>query len=388
MNAPVPGLHFFSLEDGGLLFHEGRQRFYGLNGPASYCWLALAEGLGEAAGLAELAAAGIAGQAARDWWDRSLAMFRAEGLLAGADASAAEPPPPPAKGLIAGERLTQIPALPHVRHCRVLGREFRIGFMSAAALARVAGLLSPLPRSEATKVDFEIAAIEDGDRLKIARDRVVVTIATDWGRLAARLETALLMSAIDATEHLLALHSGVAQRGGCGLMLPGVSGSGKSTLVAALAASGWSYGTDEAALLRGGEHILCAPLAACIKAGSWPVLAEFYPRLMEEPVQTRSWQPVRYLPPAGSTIEGCRVTDVVFPRRGGQDAAAELRAVDRGLGMERLLAECISVPRRIGAEEAARLVDWARDITFHELSYGALPGALARLNELASIRSY
>ena len=385
MIVPVPGLHFFPLEDGGLLFHEGRQRFYGLNGPASYCWLALAEGFGEAAGLAELAAAGIDGQAARDWWNRSLAMFRAEGLLGGSDGAVGEPPPPAAKGLSAGERLAQLPPLPHVRHCRVLGQRFRVGFMSAAALARVAGMLSPLPRSETAEADFEIAAIEEGDRLKIARDGVVVTIATDWGRLAARLETALLMSAIDATQHLLALHCGVARRGGCGLMLPGASGSGKSTLVAALAASGWAYGTDEAALLRGGEEILCAPLAACIKAGSWPLLGEFYPRLMEEPVQTRSWQPVRYLPPPGATIERCRVTDVVFPQR-GDDRAASLRALDRSLGMERLLAECISVPRRLVAEEAARLVDWARDIAFHELSYGALPGAVDVLNALARTR--
>jgi len=384
MNAPAPGLHFFALEEGGLLFHEGRQRFYGLNGPASYCWLALAEGLGPAASAAELAAAGLDGEAALDWWTRSLAMFRTEGLLAGT-AAAADPPPPAARGLIAGERIARMPPLPLVRHCRVFGLTFRIGFMSEAALARVAGMLSALLQPGQPKADFEIAVIEDGERLKIARDGRIVSIATDWGRLSARLEATLLLSATDATAHLLALHSGVAARAGCGLLLPGASGSGKSTLVAALAAAGWAYGTDEAALLCG-EALLCAPLAACIKAGSWPLLTEFYPRLMAEPEQTRSWQPVRYLPPAGATIERARVTDVVFPRRDREDAAAILRPLGRGVGLGCLLAECISVPRRLAAAEAARLVDWARGISFHELSYGALDAAVATLNGLSGPR--
>ena len=53
--APIPGAHFFALDDGGVLFCEPAQRFYDLNATASLCWLGVADGLSEDAILDELA---------------------------------------------------------------------------------------------------------------------------------------------------------------------------------------------------------------------------------------------------------------------------------------------------------------------------------------------
>jgi len=57
----------------------------------------------------------------------------------------------------------------------------------------------------------------------------VVGVSPDLAGVMARLETTLVLTAIDATPHLLSLHSGVLARGACGLMLPAPSGSGKTT---------------------------------------------------------------------------------------------------------------------------------------------------------------
>ena len=91
---------------------------------------------------------------------------------------------------------------------------------------------------------------------------------------------------------------------------------------------------------------------------------------------------MRYLPPPGQVIQHCRASHVVFPRRVDSANTAELRPLSTGEGMERLLAECVSVPQRIGAAEAARLMDWARDLRFFELTFADLSGAVAALETL------
>jgi hypothetical protein len=72
---------------------------------------------------------------------------------------------------------------------------------------------------------------------------------------------------------------------------------------------------------------------------------------------------------------------VVFPRR--TESETRLRPVARIEGIERLLAECVSVPRRLGLPEATRLVDWTRGLSFHELAFVDLRGALDVLQTLA-----
>ena len=385
MTAPKKNIHFLETEDGGVLFQEAQQRFYGLNATAALCWTAVSQGLPEPAASAQLVAAGAPEGEALAWWRASLTLFQAEGFLdTGPDA---DPDPAPAgrSEPELGQKLERIPPCVLHRHWRLFDVSVRAGFTDELLLLQVDNMFSALARPIEGPADLEIVVNEVGGRIMVARNGVVVGVAPDASGLAALLEPAILNAAIDATPYLLSLHAGVVGRAGRNLILPGPSGSGKTTLVAALAARGWSYGTDETALVASeGEDILTAPLSACIKESSWPLLAGHYPRLLDEPMQQRAGRRVRYLPPPGPVIERCRATDVVFPRRMEAPGETQLRPLGRCESLARLLAECVSVPRWLGASEARRLVDWANGLRFYELTFGALPDALDLLDGLES----
>ena len=71
----------------------------------------------------------------------------------------------------------------------------------------------------------------------------------------------------------LQLHASVMARYGVGVIFPGSPGQGKSTLAAGLLACGWSYLSDEFALINPDTQLLFPyPKALCIKAGSFDVV--------------------------------------------------------------------------------------------------------------------
>jgi hypothetical protein len=368
-----------------VLFCEPAQRFYDLNATAALCWLAITEGLPESAIVDELVAAGAPSGAAWSWWEQSRALFAAEGFLAGIPAPTPDSPPANRAGIVEGQRLERIPPCVAHRFYRLFDTRFRVSFTGEAPLPAVAGMFARLGDPGDHPPDVEITVIGVGERYLVARGMSVVGASPDLAGLAARLETTLVLTAIDATPHLLSLHSGVLARGACGLMLPAPSGSGKTTLTAALNHRGWDFGTDEITLLSSDARVLrVAPLSACIKEGSWPVLAGRYPSLVEQPVHERAGRRIRYLPPAGRTIERCLATHVVFPRY-ADDAhpATALTPLSRSAGLQRLFAECVSVPRRLTAEEAGHVVEWARALKFFELTFADFSAALAALDALA-----
>jgi hypothetical protein len=286
---------------------------------------------------------------------------------------------------VEGQGLERIPPCVTHRFYRLFDTRFRIGFTGEAPLAAVEGMLARLGDPGTHPADVEITLIGVGERYLVARGMAVVGVSPDLAGVMARLESALVLTAIDAAPHLLSLHSGALARGACGLLLPAPSGSGKTTLTAALNHSGWDFGTDEITLLDIDARALrVTPLSACVKEGSWPVLAARCPLLAEQPVHERAGRRVRYLPPTGRTVERCLATHVVFPRYAeGAAAKTALAPLSRTAGLQRLFAECVSVPRRLTAEEAGHVVEWARALKFFDLSFADLTAALAALNALA-----
>lgn len=384
---PGPGVHFFALDTGGVLFCEPAQRFYDLNSTAALCWLGLSEGLGEAAILEELVRAGAPAGEAQDWWRQSLALFETEGFLADSPPRQRDIPPFD-EGLREGQRLERIPPCVAYRFYRLFDTRFRIGFTSEAPLASTASMLARLadadPDVGQKPADVEITVIGVGERYLVARGMGLVGVAATLSELMEKIETALMLTAIDATAHLLSLHGGALARGECGLLLPAPSGSGKTTLTAALNLAGWDFGSDEISLLDSAADMLrVAPLSACIKEGSWPVLASLTPSLMAQPAHRRAGRTVRYLPPAGRTVERFRATHVVFPRY-AQESETSLTPLSANTGLQRLLAECVSIPRRLTEKDAAQLVEWASRLSFFDLKLSALPAALALLDHLAA----
>jgi hypothetical protein len=356
-----------------------------MNATAALCWLALTEGLPEDAIVEELVAAGAPQGEARSWWEQSLALFAAEGFLAGSDGGAPDVPPADESGIVDGQPLERIPHCITHRFYRLFDTRFRIAFTREEPIARVESMLARLADPGEHPADVEITVIGVGERYIVGRGMNVAGVSADLAGVTARVEFAVVLSSIDATPHLLSLHGGVLAKGSCGLLMPAPSGSGKTTLTAALNSQGWNFGTDEITLLEMDAGALrVAPLSACIKEGSWPVLASRFPLLMEQPIHERAGRRVRYLPPAGETIERCRATHVVFPRYASDaEPHTALTPLSRSAGLQRLFAECVSVPRRLSAKEAASVVEWTRSLQFFELTFADLPAALACIETLA-----
>ncbi len=343
----------------------------------------MSEGLGEAAILDELARAGAPPGEAQAWWRQSLALFEAEGFLAGSPPRQRDVPPFD-EGLREGQRLERIPACVAHRFYRLFDTRFRIGFTSEAPLASASGMLARLADANEAPADVEITVIGVGERYLVARGMGLVGVTADLSGLMEKIESALMLTAIDATPHLLSLHGGALAKGGCGLLLPAPSGSGKTTLTASLNLAGWDFGSDEISLLDSAADMLrVAPLSACIKEGSWPVLASRTPSLMAQPVHQRAGRAVRYLPPVGRTVDRYRATHVVFPRY-VSESETSLTPLSPSTGLQRLLAECVSIPRRLTETDAAQLVEWASRLSFFDLKLSELPAALGLLDELAA----
>ncbi len=369
---PAAGTHAFLLDGRALLFSEPRQELHGLNEAGALLWRLLEEGREEAAlrrALAERLGLG-AGEAAT-LLQETLAGWAAKGLLAspGEAVPAAGPPspePPPADPPLA-EPLP--PAAPAVTHrYRLLGTIFEVGF----ARAGWAGLVHPALAHLAAPAASEGGALrldivpEPGGGIRLLRNGEACGTCADPEGLAPLVKGEIWAQAVNRQDGvLLGLHAGVVAQGGGALLLPGASGSGKSTLTALLVAAGFTYFSDEIALLRDGDlQVIPVPLPLCVKQGGVEPLLAGFPALAEARFHWRAdGKRVTYLPPPPSSLpppgRACPVRAVVFPRYApGKGEAASCERLAALAALERLLAECLRVGGRLDVARIGALVRW------------------------------
>jgi hypothetical protein len=192
---------------------------------------------------------------------------------------------------------------------------------------------------------------------------------------------------VNRGDFFMELHAGAVLDGRRCIVFPGAPGSGKSTLTAALAARGFGFFSDEVVLLE--EETLLVrpvPLSLTIKPGSIAPLSTYYPRLPALPAFRREdEQQVRYLAPPPESIPHpaapapCGI--VVFPR---YDAAAStgLRPLDRPEALQRIMVECMVLPRLIARSDAASLTRWMRSLDCYELTFSSLSEAVDAVQRL------
>lgn len=138
--------------------------------------------------------------------------------------------------------------------------------------------------------------------------------------LLPHLEWAINGGVIHAFPHRVQVHAGVASRDGVGIMFPAPPQSGKSTLVTLLVKRGWSYLSDEFALLDCDRMVSHAyPKAICIKDGSVEALERIGVPVGGLPRHLKGKKGgVRFLDPgalnASAVIAQTKIRAIIFPR--------------------------------------------------------------------------
>jgi hypothetical protein len=236
----------------------------------------------------------------------------------------------------------------------------------------------------ATTVDLAC----DGEKHLLLLDGTSTERSAALDELAPLVKGTLLSEAINNVSYLLYIHAGVVRSASGCLLLPAAPGSGKSSLTAALIHAGFTYFSDEVALLEEDTlNVRPVPVSLCLKDGAWDLLAPRYPEIRDLAIHHR-WDGkiVRYLnpPPAALDPEPEKshpVRWIVFPRY-SPEACTELRPVAKAHALHRLLQQCLAVPAPLDQAKIASLVRWISEIPCYELPMSSLDDAVALADEL------
>jgi len=203
--------------------------------------------------------------------------------------------------------------------------------------------------------------------------------------LLATLEWAIATVAVEVLgEGYVLLHAGAVARGDHAILLPGGSGSGKSTLVAGLVAAGFSLGSDEVAVLDPlSMELLPFARGICIKAGSRPALARWYPAVLEDAPHHRfGGEEVWYLcPPPEAWLPAPSTVRSVVVTRYAPDEATRLEPLARSDVLPILMEQSFSVPKH-GAFGIATLTRLLQQAECYRLTVSSLDEAAALLRGL------
>jgi hypothetical protein len=380
---PAPKLHFFILDDEGLLFSETKGTFYRLNKSAAFVWCALEEGydwprigkeLAERRGISRAAADRELANLAEHWLGQGL-LVRATDQIAPAPVS---------------NRKTWRPRFEpeyfdfRIHTYRLLGVPIEVRYGDRELEHRVHPALAHLETAteEAPVRTLTVARIRDYAYIFCNDD--FIHCGHSLTDLAPRLTFELMSRAIQQQDHILQLHAGAVVAKGCLVLLPGAPGSGKTSLTLRLVAAGCTYVTDEAVLLaRDTGRIRPVPLSFCVKQGSVALLEEHFPGLGTLPEHDREDNiKVRYLPPPASSMPPEDWAGfaglVVFPRY-VEGAPVRLRPLSRVEAFGRLMDDCVAIPERLALQDAAVLAGFMEGLRAYELIGGDLEAAAARI---------
>jgi hypothetical protein len=386
---PAPGTHLFFLGDDGLLFSEPRQELHALNTSAAVIWCLLEDGLDAAEIAVDLRVRlGLSESRAMAFITDALTHWAAKGLLAGT-LGPDQPPQPrgwqPCAGLPAYP--DPPPAFLAERRYHLLTTVIRMRFTSAAQVALLHPVLAHLETAdEGAALCFDI--LPGVGTTLLYRDGEALDTCADADELVPMIYSALWMTAVLEHGFFLNIHAGVVRgEGGC-VLLPAPPGSGKSTLTAALVAAGFTYFSDEVALLDEATlRVSPFPQAVCIKKSGIAAVAALFPEVAGLTLHLRGdGKRVAYFAPPRASLpapaERGEVRLLVFPRyQEGTFAACE--PLTKAVALGRLLTQCTVIRKRLDVAAVRWLVEWIEGIACFDLAYGTTAEGVAAVRRVA-----
>ena len=381
-----PGLTLLPLDGDAIVFSEETQHLLGLNRTAAL----LVEKLDNGIPASELAhvftTEGLAApDKAEQWVAATLDALRSCGILEGGPVlpilANQAPEDNDSAAHQAAECAPYSPFEPAAeRRYRLLETCALIRFGHVAQVRLVDSVIGHLASEDKAKPDIVMditAKLRDGGHLlsDVYRDGLPIGRARRLSRMAPIVKAALWQSAINAHDFLFYLHAGVVGTGTSCILLPAAAGSGKSSLTMALVDRGFSYFSDEIALIEPGTFCVPpVPLAMCIKSTGWDLMSRYCPQLMSLPVHVRIDEKVlRYVPPPANRAEqiSVPVSHIIFPRY-EPDAQTRLEPIDRSAALGRLMGECLALRQRLDQKNVRELVRWIAGIECYDLTFSSL----------------
>jgi len=315
---------FYPFSEGAVLHKDGDRRLVLLNSSAAFIWCLLAEMSSKQELVDRLVGQfGIERETATTDLERALQTFAEQGLLM--HEAGGEEPPSQTDGLPPGDG-SLLPAEMKWEHsfsfCTLL-QDFTLSSTDGELLKTFSGLYVHLNSSGHGRETIQLAvtAADSPGLWDVYLDNRRRVAGLNKQQVLPWLVAIVFDAACAALDDFLLLHSAVLVRSETTILMPAVAGSGKTTLAAAMVNEGWTFFSDELALVEpGSRKVHPFPLPMAVKPGSLEVLSRIYPDLKKCDVHLRNdKQLVRYLLPpsqgiAGLTETAREITSLVFPR--------------------------------------------------------------------------
>ena len=384
---PGDDVHLFILDDEGLLYADAAQEIYALNTTATYVWCRLEDGFSPAAIATAMSATfGFADSEAARHVSDILAQWRVLGLLQDGSVRAPEASAPVATE--ADQGLPPFAAAPGAeRRCyALLAHRLEVRCSAPAQLEWIDTAIAHLAVA-AGPADSIVDIVATGDGYLVYLDQSPLCRCARDDQLAPIVKGLIWRQSLRGADYFLNIHAGVVSDGRACTLLPAAPGSGKSSLTAALCRAGFSYFSDEVALLSESTfRVVPVPLSMCFKREGWDLMAPYYPELAGLKTHHRGdGKVVRYLPPPADMRPPSDapqpVRRLIFPRYAA-DAETALEPIGKVAALQRMMDECLAIPARLNVERVRAMVDWAAEIDCYALQMSSLDRAVDLIRAL------
>ncbi|RWA77250.1 PqqD family peptide modification chaperone [Mesorhizobium sp.] len=341
-----------------ILFSPSRQAIFAVNDTAAEIWRSLEEGTPPQAISLEMARSGVDSREANRHVETALEDWQRLSLI-----RPCAPSPPSS----AQELVSQVVA--------IAGLCIRIVYPAACAFPAITVFRHLEVQRETA--DILLQMVEQGGRVHLFRNGDWV-LSCSPDELPVMLKGQLLTEVLDHGAYELAVHAAALVRNKRMVLVCGNPGAGKTTLTMALVHAGFGFASDDVTLLDSNGHGVGLPFAPAVKAGAWPLLAEYCPDLYAVPVSRRpDRRRVRFampgefvpLPPSPTAIGY-----VVLLRR-SRDSKAGLEPVDPAGALRGLLNGAFSPGRELSGAAFDVLTQIIGSAQAYRLTYSGLDDA-------------